>query len=176
LGRGTGLGLSTVYGIIKQSGGYIYLISAENQGSTFTVYLPEYSGAADESSPEPVSLASGRGTILVVEDESMLRTTIADFLQKSGYTVWEAADAFEALKIDTAPDVVVSDVRMPGITGQELALRLRERFPAISIILMSGYSDLPELSAIPDARFLQKPVSMRRLQQELTSCMESRSG
>jgi PAS domain S-box-containing protein len=145
-GRGTGLGLSTVYGIVKQSGGEIALESELGVGTTFRIWLPqvERNPRAFRSTPRRIP---GRGTetILLVEDEPEVRKLAREMLTRLGYQVFEAADGVEALAIwerhAAAIDLVLTDVIMPGMGGRELADALRKRSPAVRVLFMSGYTE-----------------------------------
>jgi len=151
-GRGTGLGLSTVYGIVKQSGGYIWVYSELNHGTTFKIYLPRVDEAVERtdagaSKPaEPAKELSGRETILLVEDEPDLRELTRTVLAARGYNVIEAANAEDAERL--ASDrrdagkihLLLTDVIMPGVSGRELAKRVLARQPAMRVLYMSGYT------------------------------------
>jgi two-component system, cell cycle sensor histidine kinase and response regulator CckA len=165
VGKGTGLGLSTVYGIVKQSGGTITIRSEVGKGSLFTIYLPATSKPAermaDASKPRPT--ASGK--ILLVEDEPAVRTLVGQLLQMGGYDVIEAAHGFEALqKIETLfnpPDLILTDVVMPQMSGIDLIHQVRQRHPNIKVLYMSGYSDHHALkqNVLTGTAFLQKPFT-----------------
>ncbi len=169
-GQGTGLGLATVYGIVQQSGGHIRVESEPRRGSTFFVYLPRCLEAA--SAPElPVlhPLFSGRGRILVVEDEHALREAIADQLRNHGYQVLAACDGIEALDLlsrNTDLSVLVCDLVMPRMGGRELARLAAERLPHLNFIYMSGHADQDPGEAdgaASSAVFMQKPFAMTAL-------------
>jgi signal transduction histidine kinase/CheY-like chemotaxis protein len=174
-GQGTGLGLSTVYGIVKQSDGYIFAKSGPGgRGTTFSIYLPgrparglstpaSRAPAATEQVPGPAGI-----TVLLVEDEAAVRTVFARGLERQGCIVTPAADAMAALALlrgGLNPDVMVSDVMMPGIDGVELAIEAARLRPGLGIVLMSGYAELPRHRAA-DARgirFLAKPFALTEL-------------
>src|SRR6267142_1617184 len=148
VGKGTGLGLATVYGIVKQSGGFIWVESAPGKGATFEIYFPQASGKASEASPEPAPRIESRGTetILLVEDEPGVRELASQFLRGSGYFVLEAPDGVQALEIAARHPgpihLLLSDMVMPRMSGKELMHRLRAaRKEDMKIILMSGYSE-----------------------------------
>lgn len=144
VGRGTGLGLSTVYGIVKQSGGSVSVYSEPGRGSTFKVYLPRLVDAEPEIARTPAEKASpGTETILLVEDDDTVRALARRTLQARGYTVLAARDGAEALRLaDEHPgslDLLLTDVVLPSVTGPELAEQLRRRRPDIRILFMSGF-------------------------------------
>jgi two-component system cell cycle sensor histidine kinase/response regulator CckA len=169
-GKGTGLGLSTVYGIVRQSNGWVTVSTELGHGSTFRVYLPASSqeailGRPQENGPQ----ARGSQTILVVEDQSEVRTLAAHILRDHGYQVLEAADAETALLIvKDRPEpihLVLTDMVMPGLSGSELAKRLSALQPGLRTIYMSGYSDpdIARTSIDPAAIFVQKPFTPQEL-------------
>ncbi|MGH6736866.1 MAG: cell cycle histidine kinase CckA [Methyloceanibacter sp.] len=179
IGRGTGLGLSTVYGIIKQTGGYIFADSEMNKGTTMRVYLPRYVERVGEAEPETAKIErkiekpkdlTGRGTVLLVEDEDAVRSFAARALGQRGYQVLEASTGAEALEMfeshEGAVDLVVSDVVMPEMDGPTLMKRLRETNPDLKIIFISGYAEdafRRNLSDKDDFMFLQKPFDLKEL-------------
>ena len=165
-GKGTGLGLSTVYGIVKQSGGYLDLESSPGAGSTFTIYLPRLEAVVSPPKAKIPITASFRGeeTILLVEDEGVLRSLLAKFLRLYGYTVLEARHGGEALltceRHQGPIHVMVTDVVMPQMSGRELADRLTPLRPEMKILYMSGYTeDALVQHGVADlsVAFLQKP-------------------
>jgi PAS domain S-box-containing protein len=180
-GKGTGLGLATVYGIVKQSAGYICVESEPGQGATFAVYLPQ----VEEPLPEPEQVEppqahkGGAETILLVEDEALLRTMVSDFLEGSGYHVLEAANGTEAIRIaeeHTEPiHLLLTDVVMPGINGQVLAERLTADRPETKVLFMSGYIDdavVRREMLDPDMQFLQKPFTLPVLASKVREMLE----
>jgi len=168
VGAGTGLGLSTVYGIVKQSGGYVWAYSEPGLGSTFKIYLPV---AASErpAEPHPQSApprALPGETALVVEDDPLVRIMALRALSAHGYAVLEAERATAALALlaggSTRVDVVITDVAMPGMDGRELAARVAELRPGTPVLFMSGYSDQDVVRrGLLEAGqpFLQKPFT-----------------
>ncbi|HKU62843.1 MAG TPA: PAS domain S-box protein [Gemmatimonadales bacterium] len=168
VGQGTGLGLSTVYGIVKQSGGFIWCYSEAGLGSTFKVYLPVLHVAPAEPTPiaRPAAPRGGSETVLVVEDEDVVRAMACRGLREHGYTVLEARNGAEAIALVegrlASIDLVVSDVVMPEVGGRELAARLARLDPALPVLYMSGYTgeDVVQRGLMdPGAPFQQKPFS-----------------
>jgi two-component system cell cycle sensor histidine kinase/response regulator CckA len=181
VGAGTGLGLSTAYGIIKQSGGYIWLYSEPGIGTTVKVYLPESDGEASRSEPAASGVAAGGETILVVEDEPVVRRLARMALEEVGYAVIEASDGVEALaalqRTDHSIQFVLSDVVMPGMGGQELARILRSDRPELPLLFMSGYQgeDVTDRGLLePGAAFIQKPFAPQELTRRVRSLLDER--
>ena len=170
LGKGTGLGLATVYGMVKQSGGWIWLYSEVGRGSTFKVYLPRTDDLAGSTEATPKADLKGDETILVVEDQPEVRALAVSALQKYGYTVYEACAGAEALSFVnnfSAPlSLLVTDVVMPGMNGQELAHRLNAIRPGVKVLFVSGYTDrAATVHGVnePGFRYLQKPFTPESL-------------
>ena len=168
VGQGTGLGLSTVYGIVKQSDGYVWAYSEPGQGSTFKIYLPVVEqGAAGPTSEQPVRAGAAAGEVLlVVEDDESVRTMIARLLQSEGYEVLQAEDGREALELierRSGPvDLVITDVVMPKMNGRELAASLKVQRPKLPVLFISGYTDdeMVRRGLIePNNPFLSKPFT-----------------
>ena len=163
--QNTGLGLSVVYGIVSQSGGYLSVDSAPGQGTTFTIWLPEVEAVAEPAAVPMAAPARGTERILVVEDEPAVRALAARVLTEAGYSVLPASSgraALELLEQGAAVDAVLTDVVMPDMGGGELAERLHELDPALPILYMSGYTGTDVLRRGFDERgvpFLQKPFS-----------------
>lgn len=173
-GEGTGLGLSTVYGIVKQSGGFVFVDSAVGEGSTFHIYFPIHHTNADTTAEAPapnnVVMRQGEGVILLVEDEAPVRAFAGRALRMRGYTVLEAEDAEEALTIledDTLEvDLFVTDVVMPGLDGPSWVKQARDSRPDVKVVFMSGYAEdclSEEQTRTPNAVFLAKPFSLTEL-------------
>jgi two-component system, cell cycle sensor histidine kinase and response regulator CckA len=173
--QGTGLGLSTVFGVVKQSLGHVTVYSEPGIGTTFKIYLPQFDGVASDRAPEvanaaPTPVAGGGETILLVEDFEVLRALGAEMLEAAGYSVRVAANGSEALAIFDRHakdiDVVLTDVMMPQMDGKELAQRLLSKRPDLKIIFTSGYpaqTAIDEQLTSCDVEFIQKPYSSGEL-------------
>lgn len=145
-GKGTGLGLSTVYGIVKQCGGYIMAYSEPGRGTTFKVYFPHATGIPDSrrASDRRAEVPGGQETVLLVEDETALRELTRGLLETAGYTVLEAANVEDAIRLAESArkiDLLLTDVVMPGMDGHELSRRLTSSSPSLKVLYMSGYTD-----------------------------------
>jgi len=169
-GRGTDLGLATIYGIVKQTGGHIWLYSEPGHGTTFKLYFPLAEGAIERERSAPDGQPHiGSGTVLVAEDEAVVRDFTTRVLERAGYEVVAAASADEALRLLEAGGeflAVVSDVVMPGLSGTDLAATVLERFPDIGVVLLSGYTaETLNLSGVLErgARFVGKPFTPSQL-------------
>jgi len=178
LGRGTGLGLSMVYGIIKQSAGFIFCESVPAQGTTLRVYLPRADAPAERLPGTRAASGNGAGTVLVVEDEPAVRALVGSVLRQRGYTLIEAGSAREAmgmLRDYRGPlHLLVTDVIMPEMTGVELARRVVAERPLTPVLYMSGYADdvLRHEHALPGAAFLQKPFAPETLIERVREMLE----
>jgi two-component system, cell cycle sensor histidine kinase and response regulator CckA len=180
LGRGTGLGLATVYGIVRQSGGHIRVSTRLHHGSTFTIYLPRAEGAP-ETGAEPGEWAEpphGAGTIFVVEDEPTVRRLACRVLQADGYRVIEAGDPAAALRIareqDHPVDLLVTDIVMPGMTGPALAERLLARWPLLKVLYITGYAEeaIERQGVLPaGGALLEKPFTAQQLAQHVRQAL-----
>lgn len=174
-GKGTGLGLAVVYGIVKQSGGQVQVESSPQAGTVFNIYLPRVEGVPEYAVEQVRSDAPGGSeTILLVDDDKSIRGMIADFLKNRGYRVLIARDGAEAIRIaqeGSSFDLLLSDLTMPNIGGRELARRLRESKPGLQVVLMSGNPESQE-SAVGYPYFLQKPFSMQELAGALRAVLD----
>jgi signal transduction histidine kinase len=177
-GRGTGLGLPTVYGIVKQSGGDIWVRTQVGQGTTFNIYLPRFQEAGTRPAETPPEMARGSEAILLVEDEAIVRELTVQILESDGYQVLEAMNGTEALRIageHGAPiDLLLTDMMMPGMNGKELANKLRLHHPDMRILFMSGYDDQQiDLKDVAggDIAFLPKPFSTEILRQKVRALL-----
>ncbi|MEK7866669.1 MAG: ATP-binding protein [Planctomycetota bacterium] len=174
-GKGTGLGLSTVYGIAKQHGGHVWLYSEAGKGTTFKVYLPVVAGAAPPAVAPPAAAATkGTETILVAEDDDVVRDLLRAFLDDLGYRVLAARSAEEAVEMCRAQvgpiHVLVTDMVMPGASGTTLAREIADARPGIAVLLMSGYPEeivMNEEAPPPGSAFLQKPFTQEALSRKV---------
>jgi two-component system cell cycle sensor histidine kinase/response regulator CckA len=200
VGKGTGLGLSTVYGIVKQTGGFVYVESEPGKGTVFRIFLPRHVGGIEELTQLPEADApaiaaltaageaaraattdlTGRGTILLVEDEEGLRGLNARGLASRGYTVLQAGNGVEAIEVldgrNEEVDLVVSDVVMPEMDGPTLFRVLRERNPDIKVIFVSGYAENAFEKNLPEGEkfvFLPKPFTLKQLVAAVKETMAS---
>lgn len=176
-GKGTGLGLAVVYGIVKQSGGQVQVESSPKEGTTFEIFLPRANGVAEDV-PEAVRAETpgGNEIILLVDDDKSVRGMIAEFLKNRGYRVLVAHDGADAIHVAEASgkfDLLLSDLTMPNIGGRELARRLKELKPDLRTILMSGNPEAHE-SALGYPKFMQKPFSMHELAQALRAVLDGK--
>ena len=201
VGKGTGLGLSTVYGIVKQTGGFVYPDSEMGQGTSFRIFLPRHVPSAEEiadamprmdapgiaaapateepARPPSAADLTGRGTILLVEDEEGLRALNARGLASRGYTVLQAGNGVEAIEVlaghDGTVDLVISDVVMPEMDGPTLLKELRKTKPDLKIIFVSGYAEEAFEKSLPDGQqfsFLPKPFTLKQLVAAVKETME----
>jgi two-component system cell cycle sensor histidine kinase/response regulator CckA len=182
-GRGTGLGLATVFSIVKQHSGWVQVFSQVNQGSSFEVFLPwkESDEIIPAGEAPPLMPKGGSETILLVEDDAPVRSLAESILRRFGYTVISAADGIEALarwrESRDRISLLLTDVVMPGgISGPELAERLKAEQPSLKIVLASGYSS--QIAGRPDAlaedqEFIQKPYSAQQLLAAVRRCLDT---
>jgi len=184
VGQGTGLGLSTVYGIVKQSGGFIFADSAISKGTTFTIYLPVHridqaaQAAKVNTSRERPAELWGSGTILLVEDEDMVRVVAERALARHGYTVITARNGEEGLELLGSRndfDLLISDVVMPVMDGPTMVRHARERFPKLPILFMSGYAEeqLRKSIDLDNVAFVPKPFSVQQLAEAARGALEA---
>jgi PAS domain S-box-containing protein len=179
--KGTGLGLSVVYGIVKHSGGYIWVYSEPGGGSTFKIYLPRVEEGSESIVPAAVSSGHIRGseTVLLVEDDDVVRRLIREILERSGYTVFDARNGSEALNVcersEERIQIMVTDMVMPEMSGVELSRRIGSLRPGMKIVYMSGYSDnvLAYHGILdPGTAFLQKPFTPDDLERKVREVLD----
>ena len=182
-GKGTGLGLATVYGIIQQSGGGISLDTALNRGTTVRIYLPATAATQAPRAPEPAPATSDGGTetLLLVEDNDSVRELAVRALRRRGYTVHPARSGEEAIEWTIAqgntPDLLITDVVMPGISGPRLAARLQKHNPKMRVLYVSGYTDDAEAlrgALTGGTPLLQKPFTPNRLAERIRSILDAK--
>jgi two-component system, cell cycle sensor histidine kinase and response regulator CckA len=180
-GQGTGLGLSTVYGIVKQTGGQIWARSEPGHGTTFEVYLPRAAESAttEEGRKAAAPRLSGNETVLLVEDEEIVRKLVREMLETSGYAVLPAADGSEAIRLSDQHagtiDLLMTDVVMPGLSGQELARRLVGERPDLRVLFTSGYAEdaIANHGVLsPGTAFLEKPFTAAELGRKLRELLD----
>ena len=179
-GKGTGLGLSTCYGIARQAGGYLWVYSEPGRGSTFKIYLPRANGPVSESVVAAAGRAAGgRETILLVEDDPQVREVAARILKRLGYTVLVAGSPQEAIDVAVAhgraPDLLLTDMTLPGGSGHELALRLRGRHPQLRSLYISGYTEasLARRGGVPaGTSMLAKPFTSAALARRVRQALD----
>jgi len=184
LGSGTGLGLSTVYGIVNQTGGYVFADSVgEGQGARFTIYLRRDEGRLDETAVSGTDTeaalddVTGGGTVLLVEDEDPVRLFGARALRSKGYKVIEARTGEAALELlrSTAFDLLITDMVMPKVGGAEVIREARKLMPELPVICISGYTEesvAREVEAIEEVHFLAKPFSLKQLAGTVKNAIE----
>lgn len=183
IGKGTGLGLSMVYGIIKQSGGSISVASEIGKGSTFNIYLPRISQPPGQTQPQKVSMEDFKGTetILLVEDEELLRNLNRNILEKNGYNVLTARKGNEALRLCSEYkrplDLILSDVVMPGMSGKELADQMSAAYPDLKVLFTSGYTKdtVVRHGVLQEGiNFIQKPYKTGDLLKKIREILDER--
>ncbi len=177
VGSGTGLGLSTVYGIVKQTGGFIFVDSAPGRGAVFQIYLPRHQAAEgalaarpEAAEPPAIRDLTGVGTVMLVEDEDPVRIFGARALRNKGYTVIEAKSGESALEAirgaEEKIDLLITDVVMPHMDGPDLVRHVRESHPEMKVIFISGYTEdsfRQRLDSDSQIHFLPKPFSLKQL-------------
>jgi CheY-like chemotaxis protein len=184
VGKGTGLGLATVFGIIQQTGGHVVLYSEPGNGTTFKVYLPKAADGAEVREPKILGGVEstderGRGSLLVVEDEESVRTVLRTLLEEAGYDLCTAGTGTEAMERLADPsarfDLLITDVIMPGMNGRELSEWTRRNRPGTRILFLSGYTNDAILrngileEGLP---FLQKPFSASQLRRKVKALLQ----
>jgi len=181
-GRGTGLGLSIIYGIVQQGGGFVHVESDVDRGSTFRIYLP----AVLETPVAPVAvvepdLPKGSETILLVEDEVLVRSLVSKFLHSQGYRVLSAARGSDALQLATEHgsriDLLLSDVVLPHMNGRQIYERLALSMPTLRVLFMSGYTEsiiAPHGTLERGCYFVQKPFSLKELARKVREALDER--
>jgi two-component system, cell cycle sensor histidine kinase and response regulator CckA len=185
VGSGTGLGLSTVYGIVKQTGGYIYVSSTPGKGTAFSIYFPRHEQdtaprAAENTERATNADLTGSGTILLVEDETPVRIFASRALTNKGYTVLEADSGETALEIIEREgeriQIVISDVIMPGMTGPEMIEKIMHAYPKLKVIFISGYAEDAFLDVYGaeerEFNFLPKPFTLKQLASKVKEVLE----
>ena len=188
VGAGTGLGLSTVYGIVRQTGGFIHVESEINRGTTFTIYLPSYKETGNKTEVSPVSEPkedkpgpdlTGAGTILLVEDEDAVRVFSSRALRNKGYNILEARSGEEALTVldkegGDKIDLIITDVVMPQMDGPTLYKHIRERWPNMKVVFVSGYTEdrlREQFTSGETIYFLPKPFTLKQLASKVKEVM-----
>jgi CheY-like chemotaxis protein len=184
-GKGTGLGLASIHGIVRQSGGNIWVYSEPGHGTTFKIYLPRAEESDAIAGPADAAMATldGAETILVVEDSSSLRILVSKILHRYGYSVLSAATAEDALHLchehGGSIHLLLTDVVMPGTSGPSLASQLTSQHPAMRVLYMSGYTDdaIVRHGLLQGrAAFLQKPFAPDRLARKVRQVLDAANG
>jgi nitrogen-specific signal transduction histidine kinase/ActR/RegA family two-component response regulator len=182
-GRGTGLGLATVYGIVKQSGGFIWVTSEAGSGAIFDIYLPRLQGEVPPEVPDlqdRCEYPGGTETVLLLEDDDSLRQVTCEFLMTSGYNVLQASRGDIALDLATqykgAVPLIISDVVLPEMSGPTAVSKLRKLHPEMQVLFVSGYAEVPVAQQLiaEGAAFLQKPVSRMDMLRKVDDMLHSR--
>lgn len=182
IGQGTGLGLSMVYGYIKQAKGYVHIKSKPGSGTSVYLYLPVYKGETAPVAAEPVLATQGMGEIiLVVEDEPVVRSLVIEVLDDLGYQTLEAGDASEALPIIESAqriDLLVSDVGLPGMNGRQLAEIARQHRPGLKVLFATGYAESATASDFlgPDMAVITKPFAIDALASKVREMLGVQAG
>lgn len=178
-GQGTGLGLATVYGSVRQNRGYVGVSSERGKGSRFDIYLPRFQGHPEPQSAAPAIVPHGSEVILLVEDEYPLLLLTANLLRRKGYIVLTASDpnqALETARREKQIDLLLTDVILPGMNGKELADNILQIRPSLRCLFMSGYNaDVINHRGVlePGLPFLQKPFSMGALNEKVRAVLDN---
>jgi two-component system, cell cycle sensor histidine kinase and response regulator CckA len=177
---GTGLGLSTVYGIVQQSGGSIWVYSEPGHGTTFKLYFPAAVAHITPAAPQPLTHGVGSEIVLIVEDDEAIRRVAVRVLRNEGYSVLQAASAEEALEMDAHAlarvDLMITDVVLPGLNGRQLADALRSTHPDMRVLFVSGYTEdaIVHHGVLDEGiAFLPKPFSPRALLSRVRTMLDS---
>lgn len=177
IGKGTGLGLATVHGIVSQNGGHIDVKSSPGAGTTFRLLFTRHIETVEEAAPTASAPVQCSGSILLVEDEDAVRNVIARLLENFGYTVTQCATPFKALELysqESGYDMIVTDIVMPGMNGREMVERLEQSGKGIKVLYLSGHSDeiITQKGVLIDqVNFLQKPVNSERLRRKISAIL-----
>ena len=178
-GKGTGLGLATVQGIVQQSGGFIWVYSEPNHGTCFKVYLPRVDAPVSKAEDAAGDAMHGTETVLVVEDMAAVRAVTCEMLKRFGFTVYDAADGITAVQIADQLtgriDLLLTDVVMPDINGRDLASRFRKTRPELKVLFMSGYTDdaVVRHGILQEGiAYLQKPFTPKSLVRKVREVLD----
>lgn len=179
VGQGTGMGLAVVHGIVAQNGGYIELRSEPGSGSVFQIYLPAVEAAADVEGQQAPAAPVSAETVLVVEDEASVRRMVEKALRRQGYNVMVAASGMAALEMvdgGARPDLLLTDIVMPGMDGRQLSEKVQQSIPAVKVLYTSGYTDdalLKRGIRQAEVAFLPKPYSLETLATRVREVLKS---
>jgi len=180
VGKGTGLGLATVHGIVQQSGGFIWVYSEPNHGTCFKVYLPRVDAPVSKAEDVAVDRLRGTETVLVVEDMAAVRAVTCEMLRRFGFTVHDAADGTTALQLTQALaqpiDLLLTDVVMPDVNGRDLATQFQKLRPRMKVLFMSGYTDdaVVRHGILEEGiAYLQKPFTPKSLVRKVREVLDA---